>query len=404
MAGAELDSAIAREDWDGLVAAIEADDDPAAAAQRAEPAIAHWPDERRELPAELWRELAAGAEPPPWLPLTRHLRLERGDELDGAARTPWLTSLDLLDYDGFFEPLRELPGLRSLAIGPAAIDAASLGALTRLETLRLHQPQYWVPLDELELSPTLRVLDIRHSELATLDGLARVPGLQRLELVDNKLLSDVSALAALPALEWLSLAGCTGLTDLSVERVVHLPPLDRLQALRDLSLGGDELAGLGPLSALPALERLQLDGLPRIDDLAPLGALASLHTLTLTALPRVDDLAPLGALASLRTLGLRGLPLATDVAPLGKLARLESLHLTYLEALVTYCPGVADIAPLAAARALQFITLRDLGVRDVSPLAALPRLQQIGIAQTPPPAGLDAFDARRTRVYNPSQL
>jgi len=434
MARSALDIAIASKNWDKLVAAIEADDNPAAAVQRAEPTIAHWPDDRRELAIELWRELASGAEPPPWLPLTRHLRLEHGDDLDGVERMPWLTSLDLTDFRGSVGQLRELPALRWLAIGSIGIDAETLGALTQLETLRLVQPQYWIPLDELELPPGLRALDIRHSDIATLDGLAQVPALQRLDLVDNKQLSDVAALAGLPALEWLSIVDCTRVADLSaiagltglrclylrgLDRLEHLPPLDRLTALRDLGLGGRELHDLGPLSALSALEGLAVYGLPRVGDLAPLGALASLRRLGLNGLPLVADASPLGNLARLEALDLSHLDRLADLAPLASLHALRAMTLDGLpllrsirfiaglpaleNILITYCPGVDDIAPLAAASALRYITLRDLGVRDVSPLAALPHLQQIGIALTPPPVGLDAFDARRTRVYNPSQ-
>jgi len=199
MANSDLDDAIASEDWAALLAAVEGADDPAAAVQRAEPLIAGWPDERRELPTELWRQLADRAEPPAWLPLTRALRLEEGDDLDGVARAPWLTSLDLTEYDGSMAGLAHVPGLRRLAI--RVVDAGAMAGLTRLESLTVQQPDVLDSLGTLPLGPGLRVLVIGHSELVSLDGMERAAGLQRLELPDHPRLTDVAGLAALTSLQ-----------------------------------------------------------------------------------------------------------------------------------------------------------------------------------------------------------
>ena len=139
-------------------------------------------------------------------------------------------------------------------------------------------------------------------------------------------------LAALVVLD----ARRAGVTDLAgIEHAVNLEGLD---------LGDNPLADLRPLSSLPALRRLNLDGTEA--DLWELAALGGLKELSLRnnglddvwafssmnglevldlAENRIDDLAALAALANLRVLDVSGNRLA-ELSPLAGLERLRELH------------------------------------------------------------------------------
>jgi hypothetical protein len=190
--------------------------------------------------------------------------------------------------------------------------------------------------------PYLRHLPSLHAvkylgDLVDLEAFAQMPGLHRLELMQNDVLRDrhLAALAACASLRELVLIRCSRLRDLSglagarLERLtltfldavdlgslaglatVHtlslrLPrvhDLTRLPAslpLRRLAYGGrlphDGLAGV---ERFELLERIELAGVPAPDDVARLAALPRLAVVVLTPAPN-DDRAPLAALRTLR--------------------------------------------------------------------------------------------------------
>ena len=142
----------------------------------------------------------------------------------------------------------------------------------------------------------------------------------------------VEELAALVVLD----ARNAGVTDLTgIEHAVNLEGLD---------LGHNPLVDLRPLSSLPALRRLNLDGTEadlwelaalgglkelslrnnRLDDLWAISWMNGLEVLDL-AENRVEDLAALAALANLRVLDVSGNRLA-ELSPLAGLERLGELH------------------------------------------------------------------------------
>jgi hypothetical protein len=186
------------------------------------------------------------------------------------------------------------------------------------------------------------------------------------------------------------------------------------------AITSEELQTLTPLSALPALEYLRLAELPLVNDLTPLSALTSLRRLAVNAMPRITDVTPLATLTQLESLQLVYLDAIADLAPIVTLHALKALTLDSLPALhsiaftaglgtlenvrISNCANIDTITPLAAATAIRYITLRNLPHLDVAPLAALPHLEQIGVTQSPPPIGLNAFDPHRTRVYDPDHL
>ena len=132
-----------------------------------------------------------------------------------------------------------------------------------------------------------------------LEEIAQLRGLRLLHLADVTA-TDLAPLAALPALEQLTINDATKVPDLAW--------VEPMQALRSLGLEHfKRVSDLSPLSSLTGLTGLAVEGsmwtAMRVATLQPLAALSNLEALFLTNL-RVEDksLRPLHGLARLRTL------------------------------------------------------------------------------------------------------
>lgn len=154
---------------------------------------------------------------------------------------------------------------------------------------------------------------VRRFSLAVLHRFAR---LRVLSLEGYR--TDIEALGRLAALEALTLRSIT-LPDLR-----PLLPLPRLRALA-LRLGGTTDLGLLPeLGCLRAVELMLIRGLA---DVGPVGAIPTLERLSLQALRRVDHLPDLRAAAALRCVHLDTLRGLRDLTPLCACPALEEVHL-----------------------------------------------------------------------------
>ena len=217
----------------------------------------------------------------------------------------------------------------------------------------------------------LESLEARHSGIRDLVGLERAVGLKDLDLGFNPL-ADLGPLAALPRLESLNLDGA----------VLDLQMLTSLRTLKRLSVRNNVIDDLQPLAALVGLTELDagdnriadlspLTGLTRltvlradrnhIADLWPLASLAGLEALELGA-NRVRDLQPLAGLTQLRSLRLEGNGLA-ELYPLAWLDGLRDLGLAG--------NAVESVRALADLGGLRRLDLRGNAVEDLRPLSAL---------------------------------
>jgi hypothetical protein len=149
------------------------------------------------------------------------------------------------------------------------------------------------------------------------------------------------------------LARCQAVTQLWAYGVdaAFLDEIVRLPRLRTLHLDDVTTADLAPLAALPALERLTIVGATKVPDLAWTRGLHGLRVLGLEHFKRVGDLSALAEMTQLTALAVEGsvwsaMRVAT-LAPLAALQGLESLFLTNLR--------VADrsLRPLHALPALR---------------------------------------------------
>lgn len=233
--------------------------------------------------------------------------------------------------------------------------------------------------------------------------LAHTP-LKFLGINDNDLVSDLSALKALPHLRRLSLIRCTSLTDLGPLAGLPLTKLFLYEP-------GDRLS-LAPLSDLPDLRHLIVDFAPmetRLDEwaFAPrltgvgffrqscvtnldgLEALTSLTWLTVNEEHQWRSLVSAGAFAPLETLQILDVPRVdlADVLP----------HQTLTRIYLGPCPQVDNIAALTELPALETVELSRCGPIDLTPLARMPRLN-VTLYNCDQVTGTDLFPPDRLKI------
>ena len=282
---------------------------------------------------------------------------------------PDLRVLRILDCraldDAMVEDLTGLTKLDTLALTNSSISDAAVEAIAKA----------FPALVELDLSSNANVSG------SAFKWIARLPGLQRLTLVQNRF-NDLNTrrLAKLENLRSLDLRGnmeagnttlevvgglpklrtfkhrSTAVTDEGVERLGHSPSLDSL-LMQDFAITNASGPHLAKLAALKSLEIFRCQGFGSDGVLALEGM--PLNRLTLRDLPDVGD---------------RGL------AVLERLPRLERLYLHELASV-----GDEGLQRLAAARELRVLdiwSLPKMSDATVDVIATLPKLKELSIRET----------------------
>lgn len=181
------------------------------------------------------------------------------------------------------------------------------------------------PPDELGRLPNLRVLALGRNR-PVLDG-----DTVRWELDGHRDpgLTSARPVARLRGLDVLDLGGCRNLA--------ALPPMAALTGLTTLNLSGcNSLVDLAPLAGLTYLSSLDLSGCLRVGELDPLAELAGVMTLDLSR-TAVVNLAPLAGWPVLKALDLSHTPVA-DLSPLAGMGFLERLSLVGCRRLRSFAP------------------------------------------------------------------
>lgn len=132
------------------------------------------------------------------------------------------------------------------------------GRMPALETLTLVDLGLEVgatSLDAAQLA-SLESLNIAGNPIASSDWLTAFKNLKSL-LISRTAISDVTALASLEGLEFLSLSDGTG-----AQLVTDITPLSSLTKLKSLSLDSQGVTSLAPLTSLGDLTMLSVDGSP----------------------------------------------------------------------------------------------------------------------------------------------
>jgi len=179
-----------------------------------------------------------------------HIALYELNDIDGLSHVPWLRELTFSETKKKFS-LRFVaawPRLKRLFLNKHKTDLHCIRGLTELEDLAL--TGYTLPdLSLLLPLVKLRKLSLLLGGTRNLAALAQLPELEDLRLMRITKLSDLGILADLVSLKTLEL--------IWMRNVTSLPSLDRLDRLDDVTLDMMKgLTDLSPLAAAPALRRL----------------------------------------------------------------------------------------------------------------------------------------------------
>ena len=231
---------------------------------------------------------------------------------------------------------------------------------------------------------TLTFFDAFEMGIQSLEGLQFATSLEELSLHGNPL-SDLSPLSGLTALKEIRLSG---------ESFSDLSPLAGLINLEGVGFWKTSVSDLSPLSGLTKLRWLDF-GHSQVSDLSPLAGLTGLKRLEIYAAKDGTDidLLPLKGLTNLVKFRI-GSTIVSDVSPLSGLINLESLELS----------GnmfISDVSPLASLKKLKELVVVNSGrLSDVAPLANLHNLEKLellrnNISDISPLDGL----RENTRIY-----
>ena len=153
-----------------------------------------------------------------------------------------------------------------------------------------------IPVAPLTQADLLRLteLDANALDIVDLTGLEYCPNLTKLKMSWNFKLVDISNLANLKKLRYLSL---------HYNQVSDLLPIAELSQLTYLGIDGNPISDLSPVRSLTNLQRLDFNNSDLFADLSSLTSLQNLQILTLDN-QQLRDLTPLRQLSGLRVLRL----------------------------------------------------------------------------------------------------
>lgn len=227
-------------------------------------------------------------------------------------------------------------GVESLKIADVndGSDLSPLAAMKGLRNLTIYRSRRvkWSTLAKLTQLEALALDDCGNN--CDLAAVAKLPGLVSLRVSGGSGQPRKSqALRGMTRLRRLSLRSWRGLGDLSL-----VAPLTRLEGLE---LTQTDAADLSPLAGLTQLRWLSLAYSGRLKDLTPLLKLRRLASLSLMRCERVTSLATVAKMTGLRELDLSYCDGFSDLSPLASLTRLKRLDLSH-------CRGVRNLEPLKA--------------------------------------------------------
>ncbi len=202
-------------------------------------------------------------------------------------------------------PLASLTGLRVLYIENTGVtDISPIANLTSLTDFSAYKIDLSGQMDVFSNMKAMKNLFLVECGISDLTPLATLRSLEYIHVDDNPI-SDLTPIVGLRGLKILHVAN-TNITDIT--------PLSKMRMLTDLNLTGCRyVTDLTPIADLSALYYLSLDYTP-VSDLKPLSNLNKLSMLLLRN-TNVVDVTPLSHLNSLSYLALTNNKI-TDVSPL----------------------------------------------------------------------------------------
>lgn len=151
-----------------------------------------------------------------------------------------------------------------------------------------------------------------------------------------------------------------------------LDPFKGLTRLEKIELFGVAVEDLTPLSKLPALQAVHIQGCLKLKSLAPLGDMPSLTKVRIDRATPADA-AALAGLANLIQLELPG-GSVVDAGIVSKMTQLEHLDLSANK-------GLVDITALGNLKALRYLDLTGTGVKTLEALAGHEALRILRVSR-----------------------
>ena len=188
-------------------------------------------------------------------------------------------------------------------------------------------------------------------------GLMQIVGLKTLDLSGDVMISDLSPLTKLSALEEVNLKG-TPISDLM--------PLRNLNNLKSLNISNTSVSSLEPLHYCTHIQQLFIRG-TGVPDLGELVNFPGLSDLDISN-TKVKSLSPIQDLTFIDDLRLSGTAV-TDLSPIKGLVKLELLNIS--------STGVSDLAPLKDLEDLRILMADSTGISSLKPLESLGSLQKV---------------------------
>ena len=216
-------------------------------------------------------------------------------------------------------------------------------------------------LDDLTLLSRLTSLTIQNQKLDSLEGLASLSKLEKLNLTGSNFpAEELAVIAKLPSLRELNLSNC-GLSTIA--------DLDGASSLTILNLASNTLRNLEVIGHMSALTELNLKH-NAVTDLSALSSLRNLETLDLSY-NSITDLSPLANCQKLKTLDA-GNNSISQISGVDSLVLLTSLSLDYNK--------LTDVSALANCKELTKLSLSNNQITDISALSALMKLENLNFA------------------------
>lgn len=298
-----------------------------------------------------------------------------------------LKSLNLEDGAGIirkgdFDGLIHLQELQSDKTPSEVMEL--LPAPEKLKILGIYDNFFLNSLEGIEHFKSLTSLSIDGGSLKTLDGLERLPALEKLELIYSNHIEDFSALYQLNRLKYLSIESSS---------LKEIGFLEKMPNLKSLSIKDANLLQIEALAfCADSLESLSLWHIYKVDDFSILNTMNQLislqvelpyshpslsfshmERLTDLSLCRVSDLSSIATALHLQTLKLDGCN-GEYLSALTALSDLKSLTLSNLSGYFI------TLDPLKQISSLEKLTLEDCRIyTNIEEVLTLPNLKEFTI-------------------------
>ncbi len=190
-----------------------------------------------------------------------------------------------------------------------------------------------------------------YEAIKDISGLEHFTGLEALTIIATEV-NDLSPLANLGKLQFVSFQGCNITADLS--------PLSDLPSLQGLSISASQVSDLSPIGNLTRLTELYLSDIGGVElsDLSLFSQLTNLTSLSLSG-SKIQDISLLSNRTQLTYLDISRNGI-NDISPLSSLTNLMALNLDLNQ--------ISDITPLSQLTNLTTLGLSDNQISDVSQL------------------------------------